>query len=181
MKEVKIRIKGDLVIVDYCSHKVIDENIKSGECDDEEGAFLSYYYVTGAWDKVEALYVNDNEDENLIKAKGKYVKTREFFHKLFAEDGEHPLPVKIHYRYYYGQELEYIIELEDDEEFDIKKVQLVKSDYEISEFPYYILCQHILYNGKEIEANPDYNDWTEYCPEEKMYDEGEVDSFIDLE
>lgn len=59
MKEVKVRIVGDLVIVDYCSQKVIDENIESGECDDEEGAFSSYYYVTGAWNKVEALYVDD--------------------------------------------------------------------------------------------------------------------------
>lgn len=177
MKEVKVRIVGDLVIVDYCSQKIIDENIESGECDDEEGAFSSYYYVTGAWNKVEALYVDDNEEENLVKKKGKYVKTREFFHNLFSEDGDHPLPVKIHYRYYYNQELEYVIELEDDEEFDIKKVQLVKSDYEVSAFPYFILCQHILYDGKEIASNDEFNDWTEYCPEEKMYNEGEIEEF----
>jgi hypothetical protein len=178
MKEVKVRIVGDLVIVDYCSKSVIQANIESGEYDDEADAFAGNYYVTGAWDKVEALYVDDNEDENLVKAKGKYVKTLEFFHNLFKEDGDHPLPVDIHYRYYYGQELEYVIKLKDDEEFDIKKVQLVKSDYEIAEFPYFILCEKILYDGKDVEANPDFNDWAEYCPEEKIYNEGEIDRYV---
>lgn len=41
MKEVKIRIKGDLVIVDYCSQKVIEENIKNGEAVDEESALVN--------------------------------------------------------------------------------------------------------------------------------------------
>lgn len=173
MKEVKVRIVGDLLIVDYCSKKVMDEAE-----DDGFDKFCSNYYVTGAWDKIEALYVDDNEEENLVKKKGKYVKTREFFHDLFSEDGEHPLPVEVHYRCYDGKEIEYIIELEDDEEFDIKKVQLVKSDYEVDLFPYFILCEKILYDGKEIEANPDFNDWSQYCPEEKMYDEGEIDCFV---
>ena len=173
MKEVKITIKGDLVIVDYCSQSVIDANIESGEYDEECDAFAGNYYVTGAWDKVEALYVDGNEDENLVKKKGKYVKTKEYFHDLFKEDGDHPLPVQVHYRYYYNDELDYIIKLEDDEEFDIKKVQLVKSDYEIELFPYFILCEKILYDGKDVENF----DWSEYCPEEKMYNEAEIEDF----
>ena len=178
MKEVKIRIKGDLVIVDYCSKKMMQELVDGEEYTDESDVFACNYYVTGAWDKVEALYVDDNEEENLVKKKGKYVKTREFFHHLFSEDGDHPLPVKIHYKHYYEQELEYVIELEDDEEFDIKKVQLVKSDYEVEEFPYFILCEKILYDGKEIESNNEFNDWAEYCPEEKCYNEGEINGYV---
>ena len=100
MKEVKVRIVGDLLIVDYCSKKVMDEAE-----DDGFDKFCSNYWVTGAWDKVEALYVDDNEEENLVKKKGKYAKTREFFHDLFSEDGDHPLPVEVHYRCYDGNEL----------------------------------------------------------------------------
>ena len=176
MKEVKIRINGDLVIVDYCSVKVINQSMVDEDCG-EDTAFSCNYYACGAWDKVEAVYVDDNEDENLVKKKGKYVKTRDYFHDLFDKEGEHPLPVKIHYRYYYQQELEYIIELQDDEEFDIKKVQLIKSDYEVALFPYFILCDKILYDGKEIYYNCEYNDLADYCPEEKMYNEDEIDEF----
>ena len=179
MKQVKIRIAGTLVIVDYCSKKVIEENIKNEEADDEYDAFAYSYYVTGAWDKIEALYVHDDESNNLVKKKGKYVKIKEHFKKLFAEDGDHPLPVVIHYRYYYEQELEYVIELEDDEEFDIKKVQLVKEDYTCNLFPYFILCEKILYDGKDVLANDQYNDWAEYCPEEKIYNEGEIEELYD--
>ena len=177
MKKVKIRINGDLVIVDYCSVKLINQSMHEEDYD-EDMAFLCNYYVCGAWDKVEALYVDDNEDENLVKKKGKYVNTREYFHDLFSKEGEQPLPVKIHYRYYYQQELEYVIELKDDEEFDIKKVQLIKSDYEVALFPYFILCDKILYDGKEIFANDEYNDLADYCPEEKMYNEDEIDEFV---
>ena len=174
MKEVKIRIKGDLVIVDYCSQKVIEENIKNGEAVDEESAFVCSYYVIGAWDKLEALYVDDNEEENLIKKKGKYIKTRNYFHDLFKEDGEHPMPIKVHYRNYSDVSLDYIIELEDDEDFDIKKVQLVKSDYEVELFPYFIVCEKIMYDGREVG-----NDYLlDYCPEDKLYNEDVIDCYV---
>lgn len=178
MKQVKIKIKGDLVIVDYCSKKMMEELAGNDEYDDEYDVFASNYYVTGAWDKVEALYVDDDEDNNLVKQKGKYVKTKEYFHDLFSEDSDHPLPVEVHFRYYEEQELEYVVELEDDEEFDLKKVQLIKSDYEVQLFPYFILCSKILYDGKEVLTNDEFNDWTEYCPEEKTYNEGTIDEFM---
>lgn len=178
MRKVKIRIKGDLVIVDYCSRDVIKRVLDDEDCDTPAEAFSCNYYVTGAWDKVEELYVDDNEEENLVKKKGKYEKTRTFFHELFSEEGEHPLPVDVHFRYYYGQELEYVIRLKDDEEFDLKKVQLIKSDYEVELFPYFILCEKILYDGKDVPANPEFNDWAEYCPEEKMRNEGTIDKFM---
>ena len=165
MKEIKIKIKGDLIIVDYCSKSLIDE----------ENEFNDSFYVTGCWEKIEGMYVDDSE-ENVVKKKGKYVKTKEYFHDLFDKDGDHPLPVIVHSRGYSNQELEYIIRLEDDEEFDIKKVQLVKSDYETQLFPYFILCTYILYDGKEI-YNYDYSD--EYCPEEKIYDEAVIDELYD--
>jgi len=165
MKSVKITIKGDLIIVDYCSQSLIDE----------ENEFNDSFYVTGCWEKIDGMYINDDE-ENVVKKKGKYLLTKEYFHDLFSEDGDHPLPVEVHSRGYQNQELEYNIRLKDDEEFDIKKVQLVKSDYECSLFPYFIVCTHILYDGKEI-YNYDYGD--DYCPEEKIYDEAVIEELYD--
>lgn len=179
MKKVKIRIQGDLVIVDYCSKKKMQELVDGDEYDDECDVFANNYYVTGAWDEISALYVDDDEDNNLVEQKGKYVNTKEFFHDLFSEDGGHPLPVEVHYEYYYEQELEYVIRLKDDEEFDIKKVQLIKSEDEISLFPYFVLCEKILYDGKDVLANPEYNEWSEYCPDEDdSYDEDIIEEFI---
>jgi hypothetical protein len=40
--------------------------------------------------------------------------------------------------------------MEDDEEFDPKKLQLIKSDYEVEFLPYGIVTDTIVYDGKEI-------------------------------
>lgn len=157
MKEVKITIRGDLLALDYCNVEL---------------DFNDEYYYACAWDKVEAMFIDGDEEVNVVKSKGKYVKTKEYFHNLFREDGDHPLPVECHTRTYYNIEADYVIELEDNEEFDIKKVQLVKSDYECDQFPYFILARHILYDGKEIDTL----DLDDFCPEEKMYSEFTIDS-----
>ena len=165
MKQVKLTIKGDIIALDYCSTTMYDE----------DNDFYSCYYLCCGWSKLDEMYIDGNEEENVIKKKGKYVKTKEFFHNLFKADGDHPLPVECHTRTYYNQEISYMIELEDDEEFDIKKVQLVKSDYECDEFPYWIIADHILYNGKEICTD----ETMDYCPEEKMHDTFIIDSLYE--
>ena len=177
MKQVKVTITGDLIGIDYCSKDKYKE-----EYFDEEDMFLSNYYTCMGWEKITGLYLevpNDTYEfddyENLVNKKGKYIKTLEYFHDLFREDGEHSLPVKLHIRGFVHQSGDYIIELEDDEEFDIKKVQLVKSDYEVEVFPYFIIADYILYNGKEI-----YNDgsFDDYDVESKCYNEFEVHGYV---
>ena len=139
MKKVTITIEGTIQICEYAS-----------TCKE----FYDTYYMTLGWYTVDALYVDGNEEENLIKKKGKYVKVGDYFHDLFSEEGDHPLPVEVHLRETHGGDrFSYTIELTDDEAFDIKKVQLVKSDREIECCPYFILAQHILYDGKEIKVN----------------------------
>jgi hypothetical protein len=66
--------------------------------------------------------------------------------------------------------LEYDIELEDDEEFDPKKLQLVKSDYEVSFLPYGIITDYIIYDGKRIDYI-DFFECDEKYPESFIYDE----------
>lgn len=167
MKEVKITINGDLLVIDYCSKSLIKE----------EDSFIDQYYAVSGWDKVNAMYIDDNTEENVVKKKGKYVKSVTFFHERMDKNSEHPLPVEMHTRRYYDIDADYVIELEDNEEFDIKKVQLVKSDYELPEFPYFICANNILYDGKEI---PTY-DTDEFCPEEKCYNEFTVSEFYNGE
>ncbi len=96
-----------------------------------------YYQTVGFRDYEDGGMFIDDGDEDMMKKKGKYVKTNEHFHHLFSEEGDHPLPVVCHVRDYRMCGAEYTIELEDDEEFDIKKVQLVKSEYELAEEPYF--------------------------------------------
>lgn len=157
MKTVKIMIKGDIQVIDYCSLSLINE----------EQSFNDSYYMMFHWEKLDSMTIDDNE-ENVIKQKGKYAKTDHFLHDKFAEDGDHPLPVECHIRTYYNQEISYYLELEDNEEFDIKKVQLLKSTYEYDAYPYFIVGDYILYDGKKVGIEQIAYD---YDPESKMYDE----------
>lgn len=78
------------------------------------------------------------------------------------------MPVECHIRTYYNQEISYYLELEDTEEFDIKKVQLLKSTYEYDAYLYFIVGDYILYDGKEVGIEQIAYD---YDPESKMHDE----------
>lgn len=179
MKTVKVTIKGTARVLDYCSKVKINESLSNGECDDEYAAFCCNYYVTVGWMDFEngGMFINDDEETDVIKQKGKYIKTRNHFHELFAAEGEHPLPVVVHCRDYdvcRGGVGDYYIELQDDEEFDIKKIQLVKSDYEIVDEPYFIIADYIMYDGKRVD---ECGDIFELCPDEKCYGEYEVNEF----
>jgi len=149
MKEIKITIICNIYCLEYCSKEVIDRY--NEEVNDGFDAFSQEYYVAWGMEEIQALYVNDNEDENLIKQKGKYVKTKEYFHDLWGPNSDHPLPVELHARHMRETDLHYTIKLEDNEEFDIKKIQFVKSDYEVDCIPYFIIANYILYDGKEID------------------------------
>lgn len=139
MKKVIITIEGTIQICEYAS-----------TCKE----FYDTFYMTLGWHTVDALYVNGNEEENLIKKKGKYVKVGDYFHNLFSKEGDHPLPVEVHLRETHGGDrFSYTVQLADDEEFDVKKVQLVKSDREIECCPYFILAEYILYDGKVVAVN----------------------------
>lgn len=154
---------GTLVMIDYCSQSLMNE--------DNDDFLLNYCQTAGFLDWEDGgLFVNDDMENDLMKKKGKYVKTKEHFTSLFRKDGQHPLPVTLHTRSYSCVEAEYIIEHED--EFDIKKVQLVKSDYELDEFPYLIIADYILYDGKQIDVECELYD---ICPEEKLHNTIEVD------
>ena len=162
MKEIKITICGDVLAVDYCSQIY--------EFDED-------YNLICSWSKIDALTVNDGE-ENLVKEKGKYITTRTYLHDLFSRiEPPHPFPLTVHTRTYYNQRVEYTIQLNDDEEFDIKKLQLIKTlEFDTQDFGFFIFADFIMYDGNQIDTY----DTECYCPEEKMYNEFEIEGLVNF-
>ena len=99
---------------------------------------------------LEGVYVGDemfSEDEDITKSKGKYIKRTDVLKK------DYKLTPPFYVRCINGgTEIvnTFCVELEDDEEFDPKQLQLVKSDYEVEFLPYGIVSDTIIYKGKEI-------------------------------
>ena len=95
----------------------------------------------------------DLDDEGAIditKKKGKYLLTNNYF------SGVCGLKAPFYYtqRNYCEIYETFSIELQDDEEFDPKKFQLIKSDYELDFLPFAILSTMAMYDGKIIFADP---------------------------
>ena len=156
MKEVKITIKGTLVTLEYCSQKVMKELVKAGEYSNQTSAFEGEFYNGFYWTEVNELFVDGEETKNLIQNVGPIARTIEYFHNLFSDS--HPLPVELHSKSQNG-ELDYIVEIEDNEEFEIKELQLIYSNelantdvnqFGFPRYPQAILGSKILYKGKEV-------------------------------
>lgn len=99
---------------------------------------------------LECVYVGNeeySEDVDITKEKGKYIKRTD----ILKNDCKLTPPFYV--RCINGEtEIgnTFCIELEDDEVFDPKQLQLVKSDYEVEFLPYGIVSDCILYKGKKI-------------------------------
>lgn len=104
------------------------------------------------------------EGEDITKKKGKYIKRDD----VFKNDYKLRAPFYV-MPYNMGAYIEntFCIELEDDEEFDPKQLQLIKSDYEVEFLPYGIVTDEVLYKGNRIV--------TDDCPE---YKDKRDDAFI---
>lgn len=88
----------------------------------------------------------DNREWTAIEKKGKYIKSKDYIAtKLHME-----VPYIVQHSDSTFADFEYAIELEDDEEFDPMKLQLVKSNYEASWLPYGIVTNYIMYDNKLI-------------------------------
>ena len=175
---VTVTIKGEMSVLRYyTTNEEYIENNADTELYREYGNMSYNYFETYGFKTVESITLNDRE-ENLVKQKGKYIKTKEFFHNLFRSDGEQPLPVHCEEQVLHDWEVGYTIELKDDEEFDIKKLQLIKSDYEIQEYPYWIVADYVIYYGKRIDFDVDVIDFTCYTPKDGNNFEVDEESFM---
>lgn len=168
MKTIFIKLVGDGVIFRV-------DNIKDPETNLEllGDTRINYYdavdeeYVTGEWQEYALLLENlrvyqyDDYDEaadleneegiNITKKKGKYIKSKTYF-----KESEVISPFVWGCDSFRNFHLVYEIEIEDDEEFDPSKLQLIKSDYELEIFPYAIIPV-ISYNGKKYYCENDYD------------------------
>lgn len=161
-----ITIVGVINGVLYCSKSLIDE----------DNDFWDSYYQTFGFHSISEIRVGDSE-ENIVKQKGKYIKTKEYFHDLFREDGPHPLPVIVRCAVDNEYEVQYEIEVTGD--FDPKKLQLIKSDYEFNGMPYFILTEYIMYDGVKYDMSSDSYDTIDDCYGDEYADEFEVDKLYD--
>ena len=193
MKEVKIKITGSVVGIDYNPWDVNDENIEHE---------LQYWWETWGFQTISSLTANG---EDIQKKKGKYVKQdyfRDSFRKqmddMYGEDEEKNWDggMFLYFKYWHDEYeswgddcetyFEYTIKLEDDEEFDPKQLQLIRSEelyqkyrpFDIKEQgdydsipPYYIVADCILYKGEEIWAD---DPW-DISPLSKMYYECKIE------
>ena len=117
---------------------------------EDEGWLNGDLYEIAFMKEVEGVYVGNeeySEDVDITKEKGKYIKRTD----ILKNDCKLTPPFYV--RCING-DTEIVnticIELEDDEEFDPKQLQLVKSDYEVEFLPYGIVSDCILYKGKKI-------------------------------
>lgn len=156
MKKVTITIKGTLNVLEYCSQKVMKELVKEGEYKNLENAFIGEFNTDVYWTKVDALFVDKDESNNLIQNVGPIARTIDYFHNLFSDC--HPLPVELHTESKKGK-LDYVIKIKNDEEFDINKLQLFYSNELANtdatrnaslDQPQVILGTKILYKGQEV-------------------------------
>jgi hypothetical protein len=160
MKTIFIKLVGDGVFL--CTDQINDPETNLELLGDER---INYFdavdeeYVTGEWreyllflenlrvyqydDYDEASDWDNEEGINITKKKGKYIKSKTFF----KESGVIS-PFVFGVGQFKNLHLVYEIEIEDDEEFDPSKLQLIKSDYELEIFPYAIIPE-ISYNGKK--------------------------------
>lgn len=123
------------------------------QCDsiDRETCFYEFPLILEGVELVQ--YIGESEWEDITKKKGKYVKGKIIREQIKDELGDEILlDIARHC------DFEYEFEIEHEGEFNPKLVQLIKSDYEFEDFPYAIIADKILYDGKEINTTTEEDD-----------------------
>ena len=89
--------------------------------------------------------VDDGEYVDIVK-KGKYIVSNDYLKRTYGME----MPFVVQHSDSCYADFEYVIELNDDEEFDPMKLQLEKSNYEVGWLPYGIITNHIMYDNRMI-------------------------------
>ena len=200
MKNVFIKVEGIITICEYCSWSKYN-SYKKDIYDDIDDIFDDDCYNVNGWQGIKGIYVHnpDNtnfigeigkvytlsdyfpkDNKNYINEIGKVYTINDYFHKLFAPDSDHPLPIDLHVAHTNDfEKLIYVIEIEDDEEFDIKKVQLVYSHNEIAPLKDFVLAEKIMYDGNEVEVDDSHNEYSHFeIASVGVYEQYEIEEFM---
>lgn len=151
MKEIRIRIEGYAQCwwIENINENVDTDLVLSYEdiYDLEEDELVDgdlYEYCPFLRD-LKVYVIDEENDIEINKTKGKYIKSKDVYSKPFSPNAVAFLKGESYYEEYYT------ILLNDNENFDPKKLQLVKSDYEFDFLPYGIVSEFIIYDGKKVE------------------------------
>ena len=155
MKTVTIEINAEGIVLQF--GELLDKTTEAGvvESYDSWDALVEDGIIHEDWielyfmktiDKI-TYKVKDGEEIEITK-KGKYIKKDDYI--LSRVELPHVVHLAHASRYY---TFRYYIELQDDEEFDPMKLQLIKSDYEVNYLPYGIVVYQIVYNGGEVDVD----------------------------
>ena len=167
MKKIKIRMEGEMVAfiaaqltcdelnrATVHSYSYISELDDDGFIDNDTCRWMVFLKTLNSM-----TAEVDGEEIDIAKKKGKYIKSDSYFKETIGTNERFVFQPIV----YDEDRYTYEIELQDDEEFDPKKVQLVKSDYEVNFLPYGIITEYIMYDGKKVNLI----DYYEYEEEHK--------------
>lgn len=143
MKKVKLTLTGEIMAIDYCSLKVMKNCTE--EAQDDYDKFMLCYDEVIFWTLPPKMQLNDQPIDQ--SGKGKWIDCPKFFDDLFVK---HPLPVDMHWQFFKNEHIDYMIELADDEEFDISKLQIMSTRCPVSHCDYVYIANSIVYDGKVI-------------------------------
>ena len=199
-------IEGIINMCEYCSWSKYEQynDMYYSLYGDDAASYLfdDKYDMVNGWKGIKAIYVHnpDNtnfiaeigkvytvddyfhkDNKNYIDEIGKVYTVNDYFHKLFAPDSDHPLPIDLHVAQTNDLEkLMYSIVLEDDEEFDAKKIQLVYSHNEIAPLKDFILAEKIMYNGEEIDVENSHDEYSHFeIADVVIYEQYDVEGFLE--
>lgn len=165
MKTVFVTVKGQGPVfwIENLNEGVepseIDTSMSLLDLEDEGLVDGDLFELPFILEDVEVLYTEgaepvwDIDDEGAVditKKKGKYL----LINDLFSERCKLKSPFYVDQTNYCNIMESFMIELEDDEEFDPKKLQLIKSDYEVQFLPFGISVYAVVYDGKLVYVDP---------------------------
>ena len=168
MKTVFVTVKGQGPVFwmenlnDGVEPSEIDTSMSLFDLEDEGLVDGDLFELPFILEDVEVFYTEGSEPVwniedgiDITKKKGKYL----LINDLLSERCKLKSPFYVDQINYCVINEAFMIELEDDEEFDPKKLQLIKSDYEVQFLPFGITTYAVVYNGKIVycEPNDGYN------------------------
>ena len=184
MKNVFITIEGIITMCEYCSWSKYEKyDLYLHDEDAADIVFDDECDMVNGWEGIKGVYVqidSDKDNRNLVNEICDFHTVSDYFHKLFAPNSDHPLPIYLHVAQTNNLEkLMYVLELEDDEEFDIKKVQLVYSYNEIAPLKDFVLAEKIMYDGRDVDVENYHNQYSHFeIASVGLYKQYEVEEFI---
>lgn len=158
MKTLDVIIYGEVHYIDYCTKADKEHDEEQNWDEDWNLIYESLMLIEPDTVKVEGIsYEFDDETDEYPWT----IKYTPLFEHLFGRFGFPDEPMYM-WVVRYKEPCVYKLQLEDDEEFDIHKLQLIQS-YELNFLEDACLYGYVMYDGKKLEMTPEENDNHSAC------------------